>query len=359
MRQSLYGKFCYAAGIITAALVCLALSVFMKHCVMPQGLLPPAKSTPAPDTKETIYLPADILAELVQLRGTVDNAGNLTQQEPRNTVLVKPDAEAGYLIRPNVTINEYMLKSQTGLNFWTPALYIDAASKVSDKLEKYLAEQTRLKVSISTDENGFRKTLPLVKAEKKILIVGDNVAFGLCVNDEDTVASYLQRMVGTRYQIINAAVGGYDGDQVFKTVKRLSAGDEFSCLVYVAYQNDFQLPGGAAGVLERIRGLSDKFKGNVVTCFQTSLMYCAPDVFPRFLARNEVSRLREEFKTAAGALGFSYCDWVGMTDVFQAGRKSLFAKLSLYNDHCQLSPQGNELLAWGLFKRLQGLKLID
>ncbi len=358
MRQSLYGKFCYAAGIITAALVCLAFSIFMKHSEIPQVSQPSVKSKPAPGTKEVIYLPPDILTELIQLRGAIDNAGNPTQQEPHNTILVRPDAEVGYLMRPNVTISEHMLKSRIGLNFWTPALYIDAASEVSNNFKEYLTEQARLKISISTDENGFRRTLPLVKAEKRILIVGDNVAFGLCVNDEDTVASYLQRMVGSRYRIIDAAVDGYDGDQVFKTAKKLSAGNEFSCLIYVAYQDDFQLPGGAAGVLERIRGLSDKFKGNVIVCFQSSLMYCTPDVFLNFLARDKVSRLREEFKTAAGALGFSYCDWVEMADAFQAGRKSLFAKFSLYNDHCHLSPQGNELLARGLFKRLQELKLV-
>jgi hypothetical protein len=359
MRQSLYGKFCYAAGLITAALVCLGISIIIKHYEIPYVPKPPVKSMPAPNTKEALYLPADILAELIQLKGSVDNAENPTQREPGSTILVRPDAVLGYLMRPNVTVNAYLLKSKANLNFLIPVLYLDAKSEISDKFKKYLAAQSRLQVSFSTDENGFRKTLPLVEAEKKIVIVGDSVAFGLCTNDSDTVASYLQRMVGNRYRILNAAVSGYNGAQIVKMAKQLSATDAFSCLIYIAYQNDFQLPGGASGVLKQLNSMSDKFGGKVIVSFQTSLMQCVPDMFLNFVGTSEVSRLREEVKTASGSLGFSYCDWVEAADAFQAGHKALFAKFALYNDHCHLSPQGNELLAQELFKRLQELKLVE
>ncbi|HTY44587.1 MAG TPA: SGNH/GDSL hydrolase family protein [Patescibacteria group bacterium] len=358
MRQDSYGKLCYALGLITAALLYLVFSLSIKRPGPPPSVHSAARSAPAPNTKAMIYLPADILAELIRLRGSIDNAGNPTEAEPHDTIMTEPAAVLGWVLRPSVRINGYMLRSQTSLNFWTPVLYLNAVSQLSDKLTRYLQEQARLKFSMSTDENGFRKTLPLVEAQKKILIVGDSVAFGLGVNDEDTVASRLQRLVGNSYRIVNAAVGGYDGAQAGKMAQKLSAADDFSCLIYVAYQNDFEPAGGVTGVLGRIAAVSERFKKNVIVCFQSSLMHCEPDMFLDFVARNKVNHLQQEVRTMSGSLGFSYCDWTDITDAFQAGQKSLFVRFSLYNDHCHLSPQGNELLAQALFKRLQELKLL-
>jgi acid stress-induced BolA-like protein IbaG/YrbA len=82
---------------------------------------------------------------------------------------------------------------------------------MSERLSAYLKKESRLRYAYSTDDHGFRKTVPSVDSNEQVLIVGDSVHFGVGVADEFTAASHLQKMVGERYRIINASVGGYDG----------------------------------------------------------------------------------------------------------------------------------------------------
>ena len=42
-------------------------------------------------------------------------------------------------------------------------------------------------------------TVPYVKSDRQILLIGDSVAFGVGVDDEHTVASYLQKLTGGQF----------------------------------------------------------------------------------------------------------------------------------------------------------------
>jgi hypothetical protein len=76
---------------------------------------------------------------------------------------------------------------------------------------------------ISTDDQGFRSTVNAAKnVRKKILLIGDSFIWGLHVDDKDTVASNLQKLIDVNnleYEIINAGVPGYSIGQEYSYLK--------------------------------------------------------------------------------------------------------------------------------------------
>tara|TARA_B100000686_G_scaffold343531_1_gene424544 strand:+ start:6362 stop:7540 length:1179 start_codon:yes stop_codon:yes gene_type:complete len=64
---------------------------------------------------------------------------------------------------------------------------------------------------------GFRSKEP-DPSKEHILILGDSVAFGLGVNDNETVSHYIQKKV-SKYQVLNLSVPGYSIDQYYLHLK--------------------------------------------------------------------------------------------------------------------------------------------
>lgn len=68
---------------------------------------------------------------------------------------------------------------------------------------------------VSSNSIGFRS--PEIDGSKEhILVVGDSVAWGYGVSDDETVCSYLQNLIGSdhrNFQVLNLGVSGYGVDQ--------------------------------------------------------------------------------------------------------------------------------------------------
>lgn len=88
----------------------------------------------------------------------------------------------------------------------------------------------------------YRPAIPKVEAEKKILMVGDSVLFDVGVDDEDTIASNPQRLVGDSHRVVIAGVGGYGGVQIFALARVPSDRKDFEILVYLGHHHDFYEP---------------------------------------------------------------------------------------------------------------------
>ena len=172
----------------------------------------------------------------------IANAGNPTQLLQHDTFLVRPDRGLGFVLRPDVVVNVSMLKSTKSINVDPSVIHIkhDDNLEYSDQLKAYIREESRIDYSYSTDINGFRKTVPNVKSDEQLLIIGDSVPFGIGVDDANTAASYLQRMTGEQYRIIDAGVGNYDGHQAFLMAKKLSNEDRFAGLISLLSKLTFE-----------------------------------------------------------------------------------------------------------------------
>jgi lysophospholipase L1-like esterase len=354
----------YVMGCLTVTIVFLLVCLFVGYRVGLKNIANLFSQVfPAAKYKKVLALPRDVLEELTQLNAVIENAGNPTNQPEHNTLAVIPDDELTYVLRPNTKMFVNVLKSTKAFNFDPPVLYLnyDDRFRMSDRLRAYIKKESRLHYTYSTDSHGFRRTVPFVDSPERVLIIGDSVPFGVGVADESTAASHLQRLIGKRYRIINASVGGYDGQQAFLMAKKMSNSTKFAGLVYVACQNDFMGRDDwiqeANEVLARIKTKSQRFGDNVIVVLHTYMEYSLRDIFLedgwKQKRIEKTHALRSALPKICKEYGYGYSDWTDIVDDFLEGEKNIFSRFALYADHCHLSPLGNRLMAEELFKTME------
>lgn len=302
---------------------------------------------------------------LVALNAVFENAPQHESKilvDMHNTPLTRPHPDLGYELRPDTQVDAYMLRSGKAMNLDPPVLYLprQATALPSDVLA-FIDSETRLAYSYTIGSQGHRTTLPAIQSGRRLLIVGDSVAFGVGVDDNHTMASALQQRLGDEMQVINAGVGGYDGYQAWKVAKGLAEGESFDTLVYLACQNDFfskeqdAVTVGRA-VTEKFASLRDKFGGNLVIVLETYMEYSLRDLFQGNYRSWSKDRIRQtdELRSAmanwAGELGFKLVDWHEIVQDHMRLEKSIFSRFGLYADHAHLSPLGNRLMADAVYK---------
>jgi lysophospholipase L1-like esterase len=361
--------FSYLTGLFTAILIFSLFFLFVGYKVGFSNLFSTFKNqiVPLESSPKVLSLPEDILKELTELKVPIDNTHNLTRVPKHDTYLVRTDKDLGFALRPDVRIHASMVRSTLAINVDPPVVYTKDDIKYSNNVKEYLKEQSLINYSYSTDSNGFRNTIPSVKSDRQILIIGDSVPFGVGVDDEHTVASQLQKIIGEKYRIINAGVGNYNGHQAFLMAKKLSDENSFAGLIYVACQNDFwevkDWNMEAKDVLTKISAISNKFSNNVIVMLVTYMQYNLHDFFldkglsnermeKTHLLRNALPKIAEQF-------GFQYHDWTDDVSDFMNKEKSIFSRFALYCDRAHLSPLGNRLMANELFSIIQHKWLIN
>ncbi len=361
----------YLAGFLTSTFISLMIMLFFGYKIGFSNLAwkvwkvvrPPATSDAVLD------IPQQIVNELEQLGGLIDNAYNPTNQIKHNTILVQPDEHLGFVLRPHARISGFMLRAANPLNLDPPVVYLQSGANMSNELRTYLNENTRLKYSYSVDAEGFRVTLPIVKSPRKVLMVGDSVLFGVGVNDSSTMASKLQRRIGNRYTIVNAGVGDYGGIQAFEMAIEASKRSEYAGLIYIACQNDFMSGQGVSFsdqanlVLQRFSSLKERFSGRIIVMLVTYMEYNLRDVLlERGWSAHTIAgtnMLRRSLPRITQELRFEYVDWTDIVEKYMMSERSIWSRFSLYVDHAHLSPMGNSLAADELYKALKRIKLLS
>jgi hypothetical protein len=343
-------------GCLTVTIVFLFLCLFVGYRIGLKNISNLFSEVfPVVKYKKVLSLPKDVLEELTELNAVIENAGNPTNQPEHNTLAVIPDDELTYVLRPDTKMFVSVLESTKAFNFDPPVLYLrhEDQFRMSERLHAYLKKGSRLQYSYSTDSYGFRTTVPSVDSPEQVLIVGDSVPFGVGVADESTAASHLQRLIGKRYRIINASVGGYDGQQAFLMAKKISNNTKFAGLIYIACQNDFMGKDDwineANTILARIKSISQRFGDNVVVVLHTYMEYTLRDIFHengwKQKRIEKTHALRSALPGICKEYGYGFYDWTDIVDDFLKAEKSIFSRFALYADHCHLSPLGNRLMA--------------
>ena len=370
----------YLSGVSSVILV---LSLFIGYKIGFSNLYKKLRLALFPSWKSGISLPQDILEDLIQAEAVIGGYSlNPTKQDKYNTILLQPHNELAYTLRPNAQIKVSTLRSQKPLNFNPPILQLRKNhTSLSSRIKMFLETQSRLSYSYSTDENGFRKTVPLIQSDKQILLIGAAVPFGVGVDDEFTVASHLQQLIGPEYRITNSSVCGYSARQILLRTKHLSSKTKFNGLIYVASQHDFmyseamrrfsQKPrpltidwvAEAEKILEGLKSISDRFDGKICIVLHTYLEYSLVDLFLEKGWREEMIEkthaLRAALPEITKKLGFDYCDWSEIVNNFMKKEKSIMSRFALYADHCHASPLGNELMAKKIFSTIMDKWLIE
>jgi len=349
----------FIAGVLTAGAIAIAIGVSLGIHLGFSALLAEAGLAFG---DSGLDLPAPLLEELVAIEAVVSNADNPTGAHEHDTMLVRPDPELGYVLRPGVSVDSYQMRSTDPMNLDPPVVHVRTGTPLSPELRAYLEKNSRVRYRYDIDADGFRRTLPDVEAERKILMVGDSGLFGVGVDDDATIASNLQQLVGSSYRVVNAGVAGYDGDVAFRTARKLSERGDYALLVYVAHNNDFyeprhiSNPDKARAVIARFETLRERFPEGIVVAYITFLEYNSEDVLlsqgwrPRERV-DTADRLRRELPAIVRAAGFAFVDWSDLVDDVRRRERTIFAPWSLYVDHAHLAPRATRLLAASIHAR--------
>jgi hypothetical protein len=342
----------FIGGIFTASVIAFAFFVFLGSRIGFQTIW---EKTGVSLTGAVLDMPDELIDELTAMGAVIGNAGNPTGAKKHDTFLSQLDDEFGWVLRPNVSVDGFQLRAMDPVNLDPPVLYMKSGSRMSAALSEYLDENARISFTYNFDVDGHRRTIPEVNAGKKILMVGDSGLFGVGVDDEDTVASNLQKFVHNSHRVVNAGVGGYGGEQAFAVARALSDRENFDILVYVGHHNDFYEPSHIANpekareIIANFESLKNRFPGGIVVALLTYLEYTGADVLRAHGWQRDrieaADRLRSEFPAISAEAGFPFVDWTDITEEIREREGTIFSPWALYVDHAHLSVRGNRLFA--------------
>lgn len=357
----------YALGAFTTVVVMLLVVGFVALRIGPGELAARVGETLAEATqsytRRVLDLPDDVRDELIGIGGVIGNAGNPTGAREHDTIVVAPDEEHGFVLRPSRSILGFDLRPRNPWNLDPPILYVLEDAQRSPRLLGYLEDQARVRFAYTIDDAGFRVTLPLVDAPDEILAIGDSVMFGVGVDDEYTMASQLQQQLGGAVRVVNAGVGSYTGPQAIARARALSQGRRLAGLVYYTSQNDFFQGGGEGdpvgfvdGLLGELATMREQAGGRVVVMFVAWIQYCARDLLGA--GKREDRRLAATpgvyaaLPELARKHGVAYVDWNELCEAQTRETGSIFARMGLYVNHGHPSRLGHRLAAAKLAEAL-------
>ena len=234
---------------------------------------------------------------------------------------------------------------------WDPILYKDNHPEKPNSPETEAFVKARLfnATSASHDAHGHRNTVPASTAQDIVLVIGDSVAYGAAVNDADTLPSQLQ-LLHPNVRFINAGVGGSGTPD---NLRRLSLelkryGAQVKSVVYVFCENDWNDDDTpeklCAGLKEALDGAGIQDRVFIYTEYLERIM-------PDLVRSTKESDLRRFWQMKSRTLDMlkqqpiTVVEWSKLLDAHRQEAGSVFSGMSLYVDHCHLSPLGLKILA--------------
>lgn len=353
----------FLAGVVTVGIVAAIVLGFLVYRLgLDLVLYGPPVDTPEPESRDSVAIPDAVLQGLIEREAVVANAANPTGARPHETFLVKPDPDLVFRLQPSVHVEGHVLPATEPWNIDPPILYWNGDREKPEAVREWVEASSRLAFDYRTDPDGLRRTLPPVRAERRILMVGDSVAFGVGVSDEWTPASALQQALGEEVQVVNAGVGGYQAWQALEVARRLGESERFEALVYFTSQNDFVLhrdetwPRNAEEIVGAFADLRSRFGGRVLLVVVPYLEVTVDDLLlGKGWKPDMVRESRELFASLPGlcaAAGLEYIDTVRFLEGFRQEVGSVFAPFALFVDHTHLSPLASRRVAALMAERL-------
>jgi lysophospholipase L1-like esterase len=159
--------------------------------------------------KNILLLLVSIAFILSVFEGGVRLVGSSYAFRPQNLFFIKDDPELGWKNK----------KDTEGIHRLTP-----------DK-----------QVAIKINGKGLRgREFPYEKPEgvKRIIVLGDSVAFGHGLEEQDSLPSVLQQRLPEGYEVINAGVTGYGTDQEYLFYEKELSKYQFDLLIVVLSSGD-------------------------------------------------------------------------------------------------------------------------
>ncbi|MCI5138052.1 MAG: SGNH/GDSL hydrolase family protein, partial [Candidatus Electrothrix sp. AR1] len=249
----------------------------------------------------------------------------------------------------------YSRMLRSGLyNPWDPVNYISPRKIETDPALKAFVNQYALdQVETSFDDLGFRRTIPYIDSEKVIIVLGDSVAYGMSLNDNETLSSQLQQHF-RQIRFINDGVGGGTPLALRKRLKRHldMFADKVVGLIYIQTETDYNKNNTPETILRPLAGVLAHFPQVKYRALvhQAYIYQTMPDLIrgrfsfdfggtKKWRGRDEddllrFDQLKKEMLQLAADLGFITVDFEKIVQMYRKEKGTPFAGFSLYVDHC-------------------------
>ncbi len=139
-----------------------------------------------------------------------------------------------------VAIAECGLRVLLGDAYFSPPIFNPAAGNApyglaSDRFSRIY--QFGRVLDVNSDQSGNRLTVNAASnAAVKLHVIGDSQVFGWGLSDQETVASQLQQMLGSRIQVVNHGVPGYGSFDYLYVLKKIPVNE--AVMVLHTEEND-------------------------------------------------------------------------------------------------------------------------
>jgi hypothetical protein len=255
--------------------------------------------------------------------------------------------------RPNVDKTFTYLRTPLFEMFNPVVMFYDSDRERSQPLQRFVERYGIRLTTFTTDEFGQRTTVPSVDHDDVVLVAGDSVAAGAMINDDETLASELQRR-DPRRRYVNLGKGGAEAAEIRCNVelaaKRYRNVKE---LIYVYCENDFdddESMGTPEAVMTWLRQfVRDHGVERTTIVYAPYIFNVVPELTRVPGERGERFEDHADEKARLMALvhdaGFAWVDFGELALAEADARGTPFAALGLYIDVVHHSPLGVERLA--------------
>jgi hypothetical protein len=299
--------------------------------------------------------PSEIEALLDDMAAADVGLGNSPYEQLRtSTASTSRSVDGCPQNRPNIDKTFTYLRTPLFEMFDPVVMFYDRDRGLSQRLQRFVDRYGVRLTRFTSDEFGQRSTIPVVGRQDIVFVGGDSVAAGAMINDEETLASVLQRRDPHR-RYVNLGRGGAEAAEIRCNVElaAMRYPKRVRELIYVYCENDFD-DDESMGTPESVMTWLQRFVREQ-GIDRTTVVY-APYVFNVVPELTRVPGERgERFKDHAEekarlvdlvrAAGFGWVDFGELALAEADARGAPFAALSLYLDVVHHSPLGVERLA--------------
>jgi hypothetical protein len=256
--------------------------------------------------------------------------------------------------RPNIDKTFTYLRTPLFELFNPVVMFYDSDRRLPDRLQRFVERYAVRLTSFTSDEFGHRSTIPAVDHPEIVFVTGDSVAAGAMVNDDETLASVLQRRDPHR-RYLNLGKGGAEAAEIRCNIELAAARypNRTHELIYVYCENDFDEDESMGTPESVVAWLRQFVRAHGID--RTTIVY-APYIFNVVPELTRVPGQRgERFKDHAyekarlAALvhdaGFAWVDFGELALAEADARGTPFGALALYLDVVHHSPLGVQRLA--------------
>ena len=299
--------------------------------------------------------PKEIELLLGDMRAAGVGLGNSPYEQLRtDTASMLRMADGCEQNRPNLDKTSTYLRTPLFEMFNPVVMFYDSDRELPARLQRFVERYGVRLTTFTTDEFGQRRTIPEVSRREVVFVAGDSVAAGAMINDDETLASVLQRRDPKR-RYVNLGMGGAEAAEI-RCIVELAAEryhDRVQALIYLYCENDFDDEEDMGTPEAVITWLRQFVRAQGIE--RTAIVY-APYIFnvvPELTRvpgeRGERFKDHADEKARLAALvqdaGFAWVDFGELALAEADARGTSFGALALYNDVVHHSPLGVEQLA--------------